>query len=58
MSDTPNPVDGRFESDALDKLIQTAWDRFVGHGDKVKGEHPDAAREVTASADVSQEAGA
>lgn len=58
MSDTPIPVEGSFESKAVDKLVQTAWDRFaaLGHEDNVEGEHPDETRDLSASDDDGQDA--
>jgi hypothetical protein len=57
VSDTPIPVDGSFESNAVDKLVQTAWDRFaaLGHSDSVEDEQSDETRDLSASDDDEQE---
>jgi hypothetical protein len=57
MSDTPIPVDGIVESTAVDKLVQTAWDRFaaLGHSNSVEGEQPDERRDLIAGDDDERE---
>ena len=57
MSDMPIPVEGSFESNAVDKLVQTAWDRFaaLGHSDSVEGERPDETPDLSAGDDDEHE---
>jgi hypothetical protein len=51
MSDTPIPAEGSFEANAVEKLVQTAWDRFatLGNPDNVEGEDPDEKQDLSSS---------
>ena len=57
MSETPIPVEGSFESNAVDKLVQTAWDRFAAldEFDNVESEQPGEVHELGVGHDDDQE---
>lgn len=53
MSETPIPVGASIEANAVDKLVQMAWDRFAAldEFDNIESELPSETREIRASDD-------
>ncbi|MBW4077704.1 MAG: hypothetical protein HIU84_04175 [Acidobacteria bacterium] len=53
MSETPNPLDASVEPNAIDRLIQRAWDRFaaLGNSDTLERDYPDDTQDVSSSDD-------